>query len=48
MVDLKEILKNTVKKLKRAQTVEPETSRRIRKVQEAAKQTSKDIQAEKG
>jgi hypothetical protein len=45
MTDLKEILKNAVKKLKRAQVVEPESSRRIRKVQEAAKQASEEVKA---
>jgi len=45
MVDLKEILKNAVKKLKRAQVIEPEGSRRIRKVEEAAKRVATEIKA---
>ena len=47
MVDLKEILKNTVKKFKRAQVVEPEGLRKIRVVREAAKEEARKIQAEK-
>jgi len=48
MADIKETLKNVVKKFKRAQVVEPEGSRRMRKVQEAARDTSKRLESEKG
>jgi len=48
MVDLKEILKNTVKSFKRAQVVEPESLRKMRVVREAAKEEARKIEAEKG
>ena len=48
MVDLKEILKNTVQKFKRAQVVEPEGLRKMRVVREAAKEEARKIEAEKG
>jgi len=47
MADLKQILKDTVKKFKRAQVVEPEGSKRMRVAQEAAKQAAKEIKAER-
>ena len=48
MVDLKEILKNTVKSFKRAQVIEPESLRKMRVVREAAKEEARKIEAEKG
>jgi len=47
VVDLKEILKNTVKSFKRAQVVEPESLRKMRVVREAAKAEARKIEAEK-
>jgi len=47
MPDIKESLKAIVKKFKKRQTVEPEGSRRIKKVQEAARQASKEITTER-
>lgn len=47
MPNIKQILKDTVKKLKRAQVVEPEGLRKMRVVREAAKEEARKIQAEK-
>lgn len=47
MPDMKELLKNTVKKFKRAQVVEPEGLRKMRLVREAAKEEARKIQNEK-